>query len=143
MAKAARRRAREALGSRAGPSQEDDLQGSPESAGRSRMEISLRDRHEAASLNGDRSWAAAVSPPITQWMGRYEAPRDSQGRLHGSGYEASDHDFYQSPEGENSPADGSSAVSAAVVESLSDRIAKRRRLASPDEIEAEELNSLS
>ena len=109
------------------------------------MEIALRDRREAERLNGDRAWEVAASPPITQWWGRYEAPRDSQGRLQGSGYEASDHELYQSPEGgdEESPEVGNSATSVAILESLSDRIAKRRRLASSDELEAEELNRLS
>jgi hypothetical protein len=136
---------RRILKARAARSQARILHNSPGSASRSRVEMALRDRREAESLNGDRAWAVAVSPPIAQWWGRYEAPRDSQGRLQGSGYEASDHEQYQSPEGEDeeTPEVGESATSVAVVESLSERIAKRRRLASPDDLEAEELNRLS
>ena len=124
-------------------SQARTLHSRPESASLSGVEIALRDRREAERLNGDRAWEVASSPPIMQWRGRYEAPRDSQGRLQGSGYESSDHELDQSPEEEENSEVGNSATSVAILESLSDRVAKRRRRDSADQLEAEELNRLS
>ena len=69
-------------------------------------------------------------------------PRDSQGRLLGFGYEESDRDFSQAPAGVGTPLGGLSVGSPAV-EGVCDRIAKRPRRASADEVEADFFNGAS
>ena len=90
---------------------------------------------------GARLRDGPYASPTRQKLGRCSEPRDSHGRLCGSGYEVSDQEFSQAPGELTAPVVGTIADSAVVEESLGDRVAKRRRLASADEIEAELLNS--
>jgi hypothetical protein len=111
---------------------------------RTKREAVQRDISEAAALNsiGTRAWDVAYVSPTRQKLGSYSEPRDSQGRLCGSGYEVSDQESSQEPGSLTNPAVGQITDSIVIEESLGERVAKRRRLASPDEVEAEMLNSL-
>ena len=102
-----------------------------------------RDTKEASTLNQiwTRTRDGPYVSPTRQKLGMIGEPRDSQGRLCGTGYEESDHELSQAPAELVVSPEGATADSTVVVESLCDRVAKRRRLASADEIEAELLNS--